>query len=182
MVAVTISGHPGSGTSTLVDRLCHRLGWSKLNGGEVFRMVAEERGIELEEFSRLCDEEPEVDMSLDERLRFSMTEPDGPQIVESRLAGWWAHKLELECLKVWLQVSIKERARRVVIREGGDLDDAEKRINERQQADQKRYSNLYSLSLDELTPYNLIIEADSLNPEQVEQLVVSALSERGEIQ
>ncbi|HIA25246.1 MAG TPA: hypothetical protein EYN78_05650, partial [Candidatus Poseidoniales archaeon] len=72
VVHLTVSGHPGSGTSTLVANLCTKRGWSFLNGGAVFRSISEERGISLEDFSALCDSEPEVDKSLDERLITAM--------------------------------------------------------------------------------------------------------------
>ena len=97
MVLLTVSGHPGSGTTTLVDEICQRRGWNSLNGGEVFRTSAEERGVSLEEFSILCDNEPDVDKSLDKRLISSMLEDDGPEIVESRLSGWWAFRQEISC-------------------------------------------------------------------------------------
>ena len=45
MVKVTVSGHPGSGTSTLVNGLMTRFGWTSLNGGDVFREEAKRRGI-----------------------------------------------------------------------------------------------------------------------------------------
>ena len=37
MVRITVSGHPCSGTSTLVSGLMDHYGWSSLNGGDVFR-------------------------------------------------------------------------------------------------------------------------------------------------
>ncbi len=178
MVLVTVSGHPGSGTSTLVNGLCERFSWTKLNGGEVFRMVAEERGLSLEEFSRQCDEEPEIDIDLDERLRHSMRDLGGPEIIESRLAGLWAYRMDLDCVRVWLRVSTDERAKRVVNREGGDIKDAAARIEERELADQLRYSNLYQFDLDDLSPYTLIIDADSLDSREVQECVIEELTRR----
>ena len=40
---ITISGHPGSGTSTLVSGICREMGWNSLNGGEIFRDEAKNR-------------------------------------------------------------------------------------------------------------------------------------------
>ena len=36
LLRITISGAPGSGTSTLVGKIQHTTGWSSLNGGDVF--------------------------------------------------------------------------------------------------------------------------------------------------
>ena len=95
MVNVTVSGHPGSGTSTLVRGLMDRFGWTSLNGGDVFREEAKRRGMSLGDFGELCKNELDVDRSLDELLRQRMQGPDAANIVESRLAGWWAYRLEL---------------------------------------------------------------------------------------
>ena len=93
MVAiVTISGHPGSGTSTLVDGLCESLNWGKLNGGQVFRDMANQREMTLEEFGQFCIQDESVDKELDDLLSQTMQSENSPEIVESRLAGWWAYK------------------------------------------------------------------------------------------
>ena len=61
MARLTISGHPGSGTSTLVDALCSSLNWQKINGGQVFRNMANERGLSLEEFAQKCMDDEAID-------------------------------------------------------------------------------------------------------------------------
>jgi len=179
VVHLTVSGHPGSGTSTLVAKLCEHRGWSYLNGGAVFRAISEERGISLEEFSALCDSEPEVDKSLDERLISAMMDENGPEIVESRLSGWWAYQGNIDCLRLWISVTPEERAKRVVKREGGNHKDALARIHSRMETDQIRYHNLYQISLDNQTPYNLIINSDTLTADEVANLVGTELVKRG---
>ena len=65
MVHITISGAPGSGTSTLVSKIRESTGWESLNGGEVFRAEATRRGLPVVEFSELCKTDLDVDRSLD---------------------------------------------------------------------------------------------------------------------
>ena len=84
----------------------------------MFREEAKRRGMSLRDFGELCKNELDVDRSLDDLLKQRMQGPDGADIVESRLAGWWAYRLGLPCLRVWLHVSDVERARRVAHREG----------------------------------------------------------------
>ena len=95
LLRITISGAPGSGTSTLVRKIQHTTGWSALNGGEVFRTEAKRRNLTVGEFSELCKQDLDVDRSLDRLLKDSMTKTDGPEIIESRLAGWWANELAI---------------------------------------------------------------------------------------
>ena len=47
LIEVSISGHPGSGTSTLVHKLSEHFGWKFMNGGDVFRNEAANRSLSL---------------------------------------------------------------------------------------------------------------------------------------
>jgi len=176
LLRVTISGAPGSGTSTLVSKIQQSTGWNSLNGGEVFRTEAKRRNLSVVEFSELCKQDLDVDRSLDKLLKDAMTKSGGPEIIESRLAGWWAHELEINCLRVWVDTSDEERARRVQNREGGSF---EQRLTEsaaRQSADKERYRALYDINLDEMTPYNLVVNADNLTADEVFSIVKSAIN------
>ena len=175
MVKVTVSGHPGSGTSTLVHGLMDRFGWSSLNGGDVFRSEAKRRGMSLAAFGELCQNELDVDRSLDELLKQRMQGDEAADIVESRLAGWWAYRLELPCLRIWLDVTDEERARRVASRES--LSQAEALMANQQRAvvDGERFRILYDLAPEDPVPYTHIIDATSLNASQILEHVVGLL-------
>jgi len=177
MVNVTISGHPGSGTSTLVRGLMDRFGWSSLNGGDVFREEAKRRGLSLGAFGELCKNELDVDRSLDELLRQRMQGDDAANIVESRLAGWWAHRLNLPCLRIWLDVSDEERARRVSGREGLAFDEALEANRARAAVDGERFMLLYGLVPEDPEPYTHVLDATSLNASQILDHVVALLEE-----
>lgn len=177
MVNVTVSGHPGSGTSTLVRGLMDRYGWTSLNGGDVFREEAKRRGMSLGDFGELCKNELDVDRSLDELLRQRMQGPDAANIVESRLAGWWAYRLELPCLRIWLDVSDEERARRVSEREGLALADALEANRARAAVDGERFMLLYDLVPEDPEPYTHVLDATTLNATQILDHVVALLEE-----
>ena len=177
MVNVTVSGHPGSGTSTLVRGLMDRFGWSSLNGGDVFREEAKRRGMSLGDFGELCKNELDVDRSLDELLRQRMQGPDAANIVESRLAGWWAYRLELPCLRIWLDVSDEERARRVSEREGLTLENALEANRARAAVDGERFLLLYDLVPEDPEPYTHVLDATTLNASQILDHVVALLEE-----
>ena len=175
LLKVTISGPPGSGTSTLVSRIASHRGWSSLNGGDVFREEARSRGLSVEQLSDAAKDDLDVDRSLDSHLQKRMSSPDSPEIVESRLSGWWAFKNDLDCIRVWINVSEQERARRIQKREGGDLEACLRRSQKRQSDDMERYSVLYGIDLDDMSPYSLVIDADEKDESEVFQLVNSEL-------
>ena len=163
LLKVTISGPPGSGTSTLVSRIASSRGWSSLNGGDVFREEARTRGLTVEQLSSDAKEDLDVDRSLDSLLQQRMASHDSPEIIESRLSGWWAHKNSLNCLRVWVNVSEQERAKRIQKREGGDFGDCLRKSQNRQRDDMERYSILYGINLDDMSPYNLVVDADEMD-------------------
>ena len=176
MVKVTISGPPGSGTSTLVEKLSSELNWTSLNGGEVFREEAKNRDISVEELSNIAKSNLQIDITLDDLLKKKMHSEDSPDIIESRLCGWWASELELNCFRIWISVSDEERAKRIQKREGGKYEDCLIRSRKRQMDDKERYQTLYGIDLDDLSPYNLIIDADEMDADEVFELVFSSIN------
>ncbi|MCH1616653.1 MAG: AAA family ATPase [Candidatus Poseidonia sp.] len=175
LVKLTVSGHPGSGTSTLVKGLMERYGWTSLNGGDVFRQEAKRREMSLGDFGELCKNELDVDRSLDDLLKQRMQGPDSADIVESRLAGWWAYRLGLPCLRIWLDVSDEERARRVAHREGISIDEARQANRDRAAIDGERFRMLYDLVPEDSEPYTHVLDATSLNASQILEHLVAML-------
>ena len=176
MKKVTISGHPGSGTSTLVEGLCRHFSWTSINGGQIFRNEAHERGMTLAEFGELCVIDQSVDLLLDEKLRNYISD-NLTNIIESRLAGWWGYKLQFDCVRIWLKVSEQERAKRVTKREGITLDEAITANKARLLVDNNRYEKMYNLTPDDPTPYTHIIDATNITAEQVLDEVVKILGD-----
>lgn len=180
MVRVTVSGHPGSGTSTLVTALAERYGWTTLNGGQVFREEAARRGLDLAAFGRLCAEDASIDKDLDALLQERMMDHEGPDVVESRMAGWWAYRLGLDCIRVWLDVDETERAKRVVMREGGELEDALQANRDRRAVDGARFEELYGMQPEDAEPYSHRLDASRLNAAAVVEAVVAMIEEDSE--
>jgi cytidylate kinase len=139
--------------------------------------MANERGLSLEEFAKQCMDDEAIDQELDALLTKTMQSDDSPEIVESRLAGWWAYKNGLQCARVWIDVSERVRATRVVNREGGSIDDQMNLICERMVFDEARYERFYDIDIDSREPYTCIIQSDNLGVEEVQSLVLEHLEE-----
>ena len=177
MLRITVSGHPGSGTSTLVKALMAHYSWTSLNGGDVFRQEAARREMSLGEFGELCKSDLNVDRELDKQLQQQMQD-DSSQIVESRLAGWWAYRLEIPCVRLWLDVDETERAKRVVYREGGSIEDALEANKKRSSVDAERFMELYHILPEQREPYTTVLDATNLGSEEVLAAVISILEEK----
>jgi cytidylate kinase len=151
--------------------------WTSLNGGDVFRQEAARREMSLGEFGELCKSDLNVDRELDKQLQQQMQD-DSSQIVESRLAGWWAYRLEIPCVRLWLDVDETERAKRVVYREGGSIEDALEANKKRSSVDAERFMELYQILPEQREPYTTVLDATNLGSEEVLAAVISILEEK----
>ncbi len=174
MPKITISGHPGSGTSTLVTKLTDKYGWTSINGGQIFRDEAENRNLSLADFGKLCSEDEMVDRELDETLKDIILKND-IDIVESRLAGWWAYELGSQCVRLWLAVSDEERANRVSKREKIPFEQALQENTQRSQRDAERYLKMYAITPEQSEPYTHVVDATDIDIDEVFSRVVEIL-------
>ena len=161
--AVTVSGLPGSGTSTLCSELRIRLEWEHLNTGDVFRQLAEQRGISLAEFGRQAETNAAIDTELDERVIRVARMANGI-ILEGRVAGWMAMRHDLPAYRVWVAAPQEVRAERVAEREGKVLEVATEEMIVREGSEASRYEALYKIDIADVSIYHLVIDSGSHDP------------------
>ena len=170
---VTISGLPGSGTSTVAQSVADALGLPRLDGGAVFRTLAAERGLTLAEFGALAEREASVDLELDDRLAAAARA--GDVVLESRLAGWIAVNQGVEGLRVWVACDASERARRVALREGIDVAVALAANASREASEALRYRTYYGIDITDLSPYDLVLDSTNTAPDQLVSEIVGSV-------
>ena len=88
-----------------------------------------------------------------------------------------AYKLDLPILRLWLEVSDEERARRVAEREGLSLQEALDANRERSAVDGERFMLLYDFLPEDPEPYTHVLDATVLNASQILDAVVAILEE-----
>ncbi|RLG57107.1 MAG: cytidylate kinase, partial [Candidatus Hydrothermarchaeota archaeon] len=65
-LVITISGLIGSGKTTVAKALAEKLMLRHVQAGMVFREMAKERGMSLQEFSKLAEKDKSFDRLVDE--------------------------------------------------------------------------------------------------------------------
>ncbi|MEM2866271.1 MAG: AAA family ATPase [Candidatus Hadarchaeales archaeon] len=161
---ITISGEHGAGKSVVAKELARRLGLRYLSAGEVFRRMAEERGMDLKEFSEYAEKHPEIDREIDRRL----AEVRGEAVVDGRLSGWMVKDADL---RVLLTAPLEVRVRRIAEREGRDLKEVREETLVRERSERKRFKELYGIDIDDLSVFDLVINTSRLGvEEEVEML------------
>ena len=83
--------------------------------------------------------------------------------------------MKIDCIRVWVNVSPEECARRIQNREGGSFEEQLILSQQRQIDDKERYRILYDIDLDDMSPYSLIINADDISAEEVFSIVQSRI-------
>ncbi len=171
---ITISGSPGSGTTTLGKALAEKYGLRYVSAGEFFRACAKDRGMDLAEFGELAKQDSAIDKEVDERQKeFARTNDN--IILEGRLAGWMVEEADL---KILLWASQKCRSARIAEREDLTPERSYELTVEREKCEADRYMAYYNIDIADETLYHLVINSERFNQEQVLKIASAAVDAR----
>jgi len=172
-MVVTVGGLPGSGTTTTCLLLARRTGLRHVNIGNIFRDLAAEHGLPLNDFGAYVAANPEVDRELDRRQVAIARE--GGVILEGRLSGCMVHEAGLDALRVWLDASEDVRHARVARREEISLDAASVLTEKRERDEFERYLDFYGFDLYDTSIYDLIIDTGRTPTEDVIRQILASM-------
>lgn len=172
-IIICISGLAGSGKSTAARRIAEHYGLKYYSGGDALKAVASEMGYgvaergwwETEGGMRFLDERLR-NLNLDRCVDEKMLEwaEEGNVVLDSWTMPW----LLREGFKIWLDASEGVRAQRIARRDGISVEEAIKRMRERESRTREIYSRLYGFRLGEdLEPFHAIIDVNNLNQDEV---------------
>jgi cytidylate kinase len=139
-----------------------------------FRTLSEEKGIEFWTFCKMAEESDEFDLEVDRRqVEMALSQPDC--VLGSRLAIWMLKQADL---KVYLSASSLERARRIMQREGGTLEERLEQTRRRDANDSARYKRLYNIDNSDTSVADLVIDTSELGPEDVARIIIKEAKAR----
>ncbi len=172
-IVLCISGMAGSGKSTLAKRIARKYKLSYLSGGDALKTLAMEAGFkptdrgwwESEEGLRFLKKRRE-DLSFDKRADEKLLEwaMQGDVVLDSWAQAW----LLKQGLKVWLEASTEERARRIAERDRITFDQASNALKEKDGMTQMIYKELYGFDLGEdFSPFDVVLDVTQLSEDEV---------------
>ena len=170
---ITVSGLPGSGTTSLSRYLAEKHGFSMISAGEVFRQLAKEHNLGLAEFGRLAESDPVFDKMIDARQK-EIAEKQDNIIIEGRLSGWMVPGADL---KIWLFAPVGCRVQRIVFRDHvAEEKEAERMTLERERCEAVRYRSYYDIDIGDLSIYHIVLNSGHWNVEGLGSIIDIAIS------
>ncbi len=166
---ITISGPPGSGTTTVARKLSEKLGFPMISAGEVFRRLAREHGMSLEEFSRYAENNPEIDNLVDQRQKEEAMKLEDV-VVEGRLSGWMVPAE----LKVWIYADEDVRYQRIARREKKPLEIVRQETKLREEIEKRRYMKIYGIDIEDKRLYHLMINSGRFSADHIADIILRA--------
>jgi len=168
---VTISGLPGSGTTTIAKIVASRFKLRLISAGNTFREMAAERNMTLSEFGKLAESDVEIDRAIDQR-QAQIAKDEDDILAEGRLSGLMVKNADL---KIWLKTPIEVRCKRIAKRDNISLERAMRETKERERSEAKRYLEHYGINIDDLEPYDLIVDSSKWDSNGVAEIICSSI-------
>jgi cytidylate kinase len=178
---ICISGMAGTGKSTLAKKLAQKYGLKYYSGGDALKALAAEKGCDVSNngwwespeglaFLRQRERDLQFDKAVDEKLLEYAQQ--GDVLLDSWTMAW----LLKTGFKIWLLASIEKRAERVAERDKMTAKDALQILKEKEDRTKAIYQKLYGFNLGEdYAPFNLVLDTDNLDAEEVFQVLCKVL-------
>lgn len=176
---ITICGGLGSGKSSTAKRVAEALGYKHFSSGDLFRQIGLEMGFSVTEVNIHAELEPEIDHRVDDKLRNLRAE--NKLVIDSRTAYHWIP----ESFKVYLDLppeiaknrvvdSLKENPLRMQSEQVKTPEEAYEKMQKRFESEQKRYWDLYKINNTNKEQFDLVIDTEKNNLDQVVQIILKS--------
>lgn len=164
---IAVSGPPGSGKTTYARRLARDLGLEYYSAGMIFRELAREKGISLEELNRIAAEDPRIDMEIDARtLKIGCK---GGVVVEGHLVAWVLGSVA--DVRIYVTAPLEVRVRRIASREKRSLEEVYRETVFREYLQWRRFLDYYGIDANSLHIFNLVIDTGYLGIEDAYSII-----------
>lgn len=179
---IAISGALGSGKSSTADLVAKSLDYTRFSSGDFMRKIAINRGISLNELSLLAEGDTSIDEAIDNEVK--KVGEMNKIVVDSRLAFHWVPQsfkvylnLPPEIAKERILNNLKENPLRKESESSNSEEEIYTKIISRLESEKKRYLELYNIDHTDLANYDLVIDTNKNNLEEVVDIIISKYKE-----
>lgn len=176
--SVVINGDLGSGKSTVSRLLAARLGIRRISVGDLYREMAQQRGLTALELNLHAELDDKIDHYVD-RLQSDIATSGETLVVDSRLAWWFF----TDALKVHLVTDPDVAAQRVLGRPADTVEsyatqlEARQRLAERSESERVRFLERYGADKTRLRNYDVVCDSTRATPDEIAERILQTLHE-----
>lgn len=181
LFSIIISGWPAVGKTTIACKLAEEFDIMMYNGGDILKMLAEEKGYSVKgddwwdtNEAKKFMEERKSDYSFDKKVDEKLIEivKKGGAVITSYTLPWLVSEESIIIIiKFWLRGSSENRAKRMANRDGINLEDAKKITTLRDEENKKIYHRLYGFRFGEdLTVFDYVLNTDRLSIDSLAEI------------
>lgn len=171
---VTISSLPGAGSSTIARLLAKELNLGRIDAGEIWDRMAKARRQNVLTLNLEAEKDNSIDYALDEKM-LEYAQSSNNLLLEGRLCGWLCYKNKIPAFKVWFSCFPNVRAKRIASRERADFNKILKETLAREESEAKRFKMYYSIDINDLSIYDLVIDTSNMTPDEIVRFIVLKL-------
>ncbi|OGI35115.1 MAG: hypothetical protein A2259_03935 [Candidatus Moranbacteria bacterium RIFOXYA2_FULL_43_15] len=181
---ISFNGDEGAGKTTIGKKVAQKIGFNYHYTGQIFRDMAEKRGLTTVEYLKLGETDPSIDKEVDDYV-VKLAKEEDDFLIDSRMA--W-HFIP-HSLKIYLQVDelvgvkriyeqLKEKNTRNEVRSVRSLETVLAKIRERKETDNKRYLQYYGVNIHDKKNYDFVLDTTALSREEVFEKVMEFINSK----
>jgi cytidylate kinase len=158
--------------------VAQKLGFQRFSSGNFMRQIALDTGMSLNELNKKAQNDDSIDKKIDREVRKA-----GEMqkiVIDSRLAFHWIPEsfkvyldLPAEIAKERILNDLKENKLRRESEESSTVDEIYKKITSRLESEKQRYKELYNIDHTDKNNFDLVIDTNKNNLEQVVDIIVA---------
>jgi len=174
---VVVNGDLGGGKTTVSSLLAQRLGIRRISIGDLYRQMAQQRGMTALELNLHAELDDKIDHTVDQ-LQDDIAASGEAVVVDSRLA-WFFFR---DAFKVHLLADPAVAAHRVLGRPADSVEryasaaEARRRLDQRSESERVRFIERYGADKTRLRNYDLVCDSSRAAPEEIVARIVEALA------
>jgi len=168
--SIIVSGWPAVGKTTVAAELADEFGLKIYNGGDILKQIATNMGYQTSgtdwwdskeglQFMENRKSDPTSDKEVDNKLKEIIK--GGNAVITSYTLPWLVKD---KCIKLWLQGSAKNRARRMATRDKISFAEATEIVKERDYQNRRIYEDLYGFEFGkDLSVFDFSLNTDMMD-------------------
>jgi len=167
LVVIVVSGPPGSGKTTQAKLLADYFKLRYHSAGKIFRRIAEERGVSIEELSNIALKDPSIDIEIDRR---SFEEAlKGDVVLDGHLTAWIVS--DIADVSIYLTAPLIVRVMRIAMRDNVSFEKALEETVVREYLQMKRFMEYYGIDVLDLSIFDLVIDVEKIGVNEVFEII-----------